>query len=111
MELRDLLADGEFLGRRNNAKRASRRFEALQALARVFVEPPNVVLQKLGLDVAVEFCGADSAGISLEEADERRFRWVAIAGTFFEIPARYDAAIFSVLAEPAFRVGGHNTIE
>jgi anti-sigma regulatory factor (Ser/Thr protein kinase) len=84
MELRDLLADREFLGRRDNAKRASRRFEALQVLASVFVEPPNVLLQKL-VDVAVEFCGADSAGISLEESDERgelRFRWVAISGTF-----------------------------
>ena len=84
MELRDLLADREFLARRNNAKRASRRFEALQVLATVFVEPPQVVLQKL-VDVAVEFCGADSAGISLEETGEKgepRFRWVAICGTF-----------------------------
>jgi signal transduction histidine kinase len=82
MELRDLLADREFLGRRDNAKRASRRFEALAVLASVFGEPPNVVLQKL-VDVAVEFCGADSAGISLEEPDgEPHFRWVAISGTF-----------------------------
>ena len=31
------------------------------------------------------FCGADSAGISLEERDvdsERKFRWIAISGTF-----------------------------
>lgn len=42
------------------------------------------MLQKL-VDIAVEFCGADSAGISLEEADETgklNFRWIAIAGSF-----------------------------
>jgi signal transduction histidine kinase len=84
MELHDLLSDGEFLRRTDRGHRADRRFEALQVLAEVFTEPPNVVLQKL-VDVAVEFCGADSAGVSLEEMNEQgelRFRWVAIAGSF-----------------------------
>lgn len=53
----------------------------MQRLARVFTEKPGVVLQKL-VDIAVEFCGADSAGISLEEPTEKRFRWVAISGSF-----------------------------
>jgi hypothetical protein len=35
----------------------------------VFIDSQNVVLQKLA-DIAVEFCGAGSAGISLEEPDE-----------------------------------------
>lgn len=43
------------------------------------------MLKKL-VDVAVEYCGADSAGISLEEKNadtgEMQFRWVAIAGSF-----------------------------
>src|SRR5689334_20866206 len=84
MDLRDLHSDHEFLGRTNSLNRAETRFEALQVLARVFIEAPNVVLQRL-VDIAVEFCGADSAGISLEEPDENgqlRFRWVAISGTF-----------------------------
>jgi signal transduction histidine kinase len=84
MELRDLLSDREFLDRLNDSGRADNRFEALQVLASVFIEAPDVVLQKL-VDIAVEFCGADSAGISLEEADARgelRFRWVAVSGTF-----------------------------
>jgi signal transduction histidine kinase len=84
MELRDLLLDREFLDRQNDSRRADNRFEALQVLASVFIEAPDVVLQKL-VDIAVEFCGADSAGISLEEADARgelRFRWVAVSGTF-----------------------------
>src|SRR5271155_2860622 len=84
MELHDLLSDRGFLARRNGSNRAEKRFEALQILTRVFAETPQVVLQKL-VDIAVEFCGADSAGISLEEPDEQgklRFRWIAISGTF-----------------------------
>ena len=84
MELHDLLLDREFLDRGDASHRAKKRFEALQTLARVFTEAPEVVLQRL-VDIAVEFCGADSAGISLEEPDEQgnpTFRWVAISGTF-----------------------------
>ena len=84
MELHDLLLDVEFLGRPDASNRAEKRFVALQTLAHVFTEAPKVVLQKL-VDIAVEFCGADSAGISLEEADAQgnpTFRWVAISGTF-----------------------------
>jgi signal transduction histidine kinase len=84
MELHDLLSDREFLDRTDAPTRAEKRFEALQTLAHVFTDDPRVVLQKL-VDIAVEFCGADSAGISLEEADEQgnpTFRWVAISGTF-----------------------------
>jgi signal transduction histidine kinase len=84
MELHDLLSDTEFLGRRDASNRAEKRFEALRSLAHVFTESPQVVLQKL-VDIAVEFCGADSAGISLEETDDRgnrTFRWVAVCGTF-----------------------------
>ena len=84
MELHDLLLDREFLDRRDASNRAEKRFEALQILAHVFTEEPKVVLQKL-VEIAVEFCGADSAGISLEEPDEQgnpTFRWVAISGSF-----------------------------
>lgn len=84
MELHDLLSDREFLDRIDASHRAEKRFEALQTLARVFTDAPQVVLQRL-VDIAVEFCGADSAGISLEEPDEQghpTFRWVAVSGTF-----------------------------
>jgi two-component sensor histidine kinase len=83
MDLRDLLSDSEFR-QRASSDRADRRFEALEQLARTFSETPAIVLQKL-VDIAVEFCGADSAGISLEEQDaagELRFRWIAVAGSF-----------------------------
>src|SRR5580698_4054986 len=84
MELHDLLSDREFLSRQDDSNRAKKRFQALQMLAHVFTESPDVVLQKL-VDIAVEFCGADSAGISLEELAEEgnpKFRWVAISGSF-----------------------------
>jgi hypothetical protein len=84
MELRDLLCDSKFSSRKSLSHRADRRFEALDQLAHVFAETPEAVPQKLA-DIAVEFCGADSAGISLEEADEDGalwFRWIAIAGSF-----------------------------
>ena len=59
--------------------------EALHELARVFVEEPNVVLQRL-VDLAVEHCGAASAGISLEELENEsgspRFRWIVVSGSF-----------------------------
>ncbi len=77
MELHDLLLDREFLERKNVPSRAERRFEALQALTRVFTDAP----QKL-VEIAVEFCGADSAGISLEDPEAKKFRWVAISGSF-----------------------------
>jgi signal transduction histidine kinase len=84
MELHDLLSDRQFFERPSVSDRAEKGFEALGIIARVFTESPSVILQKL-VDLAVEFCGADSAGISLEEADkngELRFRWVAISGSF-----------------------------
>jgi len=84
MELRDLLTDSEFFLRQQASGRTDRQFEALNQLAHVFAEAPNVVLQKL-VDIAVEFCGADSAGISLEEPDEKgelRFRWIVVSGSF-----------------------------
>ena len=84
MELRDLLADAEFPLRKKRAPRGSCTADAYRTMARVFADNPDVILQNL-VDVATTFCGADSAGISLEEGDdkeERKFRWIAISGSF-----------------------------
>jgi hypothetical protein len=84
MELHDLLEDVDFLARPPARRTAGRSLQALTRLAHVFAQTPEVVLQEL-VDLAVECCGADSAGISLEtqnEAGERVFRWVAISGSF-----------------------------
>jgi DNA-binding CsgD family transcriptional regulator len=85
MELRDLLADPEFPLRKKRARQGSCTADAYRTVARVFADNPEVILQHL-VDAATMFCGADSAGISLEEGDddkaERRFRWIAISGSF-----------------------------
>lgn len=56
---------------------------ALLALAKYMAVSPERILQKLA-DVALELCGAHSAGLSLlEEADQKRnFHWRAIAGAW-----------------------------
>jgi GAF domain len=84
MHLRDLLLDPQFSTRTHGPRRATNYIEAVSRLAQAFVETPDHVLNEL-VEIAVRFCGADSAGISLEEQSpdgERRFRWVAIAGSF-----------------------------
>lgn len=84
MELRDLLEDVAFANRTRSVWSRDRDIQALQRLARVFAETPEAILQQL-VDLAVESCGADSAGISLEEtteSGEKVFRWVAISGSF-----------------------------
>lgn len=85
MDLRDLLADPEFRHRKKlPRKEIFTAAEAYRSVARVFADNAEVVLQSL-VEAATTFCGADSAGISLEEQDgdgQRRFRWVAISGSF-----------------------------
>jgi hypothetical protein len=84
MELRDLLHDEHFPHRKKSPADPDRESVALRRLARTFAGNPELVLQEL-VDLAVQFCGADSAGISLEESNETpewRFRWVAVAGSF-----------------------------
>ena len=84
MQLRDLLHDAGFQRRKKRTRSGSREAEAYRALARVFAEAPGTILQSL-VDTATAYCGADSAGISLEETGDngqRQFRWVAISGSF-----------------------------
>lgn len=84
MDLRDLLSDPEFRKRKKKGREEKRESLALRRLARVFAEKPEIVLQEL-VDIAVSYCGADSAGISLEEAlesGERHFRWIVVSGEF-----------------------------
>lgn len=81
MDLHDLLSDPAFPHRPPKDRRPTREVEAIRRLASVFAHSPEVVLQEL-CDIAVESCGADSAGVSLEVPTEERFRWIAVAGTF-----------------------------
>jgi signal transduction histidine kinase len=52
---------------------------ALAVLAREMAENPRNMLQRL-VEIAVDLCRADTAGISLLEGDV--FRWEAVAGVF-----------------------------
>jgi hypothetical protein len=97
MELRDLLEDSAFPSRKRSGRTAEQRSEALHRLAHVFAEKPGDVPQRL-VEIAVEFCGADSAGISLAETKatgEHVFRWVAIAGSFAEYIGGMTPRFFS----------------
>jgi hypothetical protein len=82
--LRDLLSDRDFPLRAVKPRNANRESMALRRLFRLFAEKPEAVLQELA-NTAVEFCGAESAGISLEEPEAGTFRWIVVAGSF----ARY----------------------
>lgn len=58
--------------------------ESMQRIARAFMERPETILQEL-VDSALELCGADSAGISIEiegGSDQQFYRWVATAGQY-----------------------------
>jgi hypothetical protein len=79
--LRDLLTDRDFLLRATKPRDANRESMALRRLSRLFAEKPESVLQEL-VNTAVEFCGAESAGISLEEPENGTFRWIVVAGSF-----------------------------
>ena len=84
MEMRDLLTDPDFPARRRGPRTLTHHLDGISRLAAVFADTPALVLQEL-VEIAVTHCGADSAGISLEEetpAGEKRFRWVAISGSF-----------------------------
>lgn len=62
-------------------RHAERR--GIESLALTLAGAPRNVLQRLS-DVALELCGAHSAGISLveEEGTERVFRWHAVSGRY-----------------------------
>jgi His Kinase A (phospho-acceptor) domain len=84
MELHDLLGDAEFAARTSTRRDAHRESIAFRRLAKVFTESPEIILRNL-VEIAVELCDADSAGVSLEENDDPtnpRFRWIAVAGSF-----------------------------
>jgi GAF domain len=79
--LRDLLTDRDFPLRATKPRNANRESMALRRLSRLFADKPESVLQEL-VNTAVEFCGAESAGISLEEPENGTFRWIVVAGSF-----------------------------
>ena len=86
--IEDLLDSDEFLSRRHREERATdRETLAIRRLQEGHFESSQAVLQEL-VEIAVDCCHADSAGISVEEVNEKselQFRWIVVAGSF----ARY----------------------
>ncbi len=84
LEVIDILSDPQYAGRKPNARDVSLQMAGLGRLAHAFVENPETILQEL-VNAAVDLCGADSAGISIEKqdrTDEHFYHWVATAGLY-----------------------------
>lgn len=80
----DLYENAEFLNRPRRPGALERQMEGLQRLAQAFVLYPETILRELAKS-AIELCGADSAGITLETRSitgEPGLEWVAVAGQF-----------------------------
>lgn len=84
LEVIDIDTDPAFAARRVHGHSAVRQMEGLRRIARAFVESPDTILSEL-VHAAVELCGADSAGISIEKddrTDANFYHWVATAGQY-----------------------------
>jgi signal transduction histidine kinase len=84
LEVLDLREDTAFSSRHLHDRDISVQLAGLQRLSHALLEEPDTILQEL-VNAAVNLCGADSAGISIERPDgsEREFyRWIATAGDY-----------------------------
>jgi len=84
LEVLDLRGDAAFAGRKLHAPNIESQLAGLQRLARALVETPETILQEL-VNAAVDLCGADSAGISIERedgSDQEFYHWIATAGDY-----------------------------
>jgi hypothetical protein len=84
LQVTDLREDAAFAARKLPPRDAAAQMDAIRRIARAFVEKPEAILQEL-VNAAVEVCGADSAGISVERedaGDAEFYHWVAVAGEY-----------------------------
>jgi hypothetical protein len=84
LEVIDIQSDPVFAARRLHVRDVAMQMEGMQRLAHAFVENPDTILQEL-VNAAVDLCGADSAGISIEKdgkTDAEFYHWVATAGKY-----------------------------
>jgi signal transduction histidine kinase len=83
LEVLDVQADPDFAKRHLHDRDIAAQMDGMQRLARAFVETPDTLLQEL-VNAAVDLCGADSAGVSLQQKDgnETTYQWVATAGKY-----------------------------
>jgi len=84
LEVFDLRTDAAFAARMLHVRDIETQMSGLQRLSQVLLERPDTVLQEL-VKAAVDLCGADSAGISVEKEDgndEQFYHWIATAGVY-----------------------------
>jgi GAF domain len=84
LEVTDILGGAAFADRPPRPHDVAAQMAAMARIAHAFVERPETLLQEL-VNAAIELCGADSAGISIEKedsTDEEYFEWVATAGQY-----------------------------
>src|SRR5277367_3092694 len=84
LEVLDLRADNAFAKRNLHSRDIGTQMAGLQRLSRALVERPETILQEL-VSAAVDLCGADSAGISIEKedgSDQEFYHWIATAGAY-----------------------------
>jgi hypothetical protein len=84
LEVLDLRSDTSFAKRRLHTRDVATQIAGMHRLARAFVDQPGTILQEL-VNAAVDLCGADSAGISIEQenkTDENYYYWAATAGEY-----------------------------
>jgi hypothetical protein len=84
LEVIDIRSDAAFAARRVHVRDVAVQMAGMQRIAHAFVENPETILQEL-VNAAVELCGADSAGISIERedrTDQDFYHWVATSGQY-----------------------------
>ena len=84
LEVLDVECDGAFPERQVHVRDVAMQLEGMQRILHAFVESPETILQEL-VNAAVDLCGADSAGISVERegrTDDQFYHWVATAGEY-----------------------------
>jgi signal transduction histidine kinase len=84
LEVLDLRSDKAFATRNLHTRDIGMQMAGLQRLSRALLESPDTILQEL-VNAAVHLCGADSAGISIENedgSDKEFYRWIATAGDY-----------------------------
>jgi hypothetical protein len=84
LEVLDLRTDTAFATRDLHTRDIGVQMAGLQRLSRALLEKPDTILQEL-VSAAVDLCGADSAGISIEReegSDQEFYHWIATAGDY-----------------------------
>jgi hypothetical protein len=84
LEVLDLRSDVAFAARNLHARDIWIQMAGLQRLSRALLENPDTILEEL-VSAAVDLCGADSAGISIEKengSDTEFYHWIATAGDY-----------------------------